>query len=693
MKKVIFFISLALLTSIVYIYIGNERAVFAQEPPSQSWVKILLSKDDVGLLPDNPFYFLKNWRREIIKFFTFDPVKKAELELRYSDEKLVETAKVVDENCGENATTKIIQCNEKALQKAFNNYFESQQRLAKRLESLDEKNPNTEKLLTKLGERVILHQALFDELISNVPATEQRKGTPTKTIRSVDYDLKEHSRVVYKPENIEQTINKLPYPEGIRELKALEILTRLEENLPEEAKKGIETAKENIEKRLIEEGKIQAIREGGKTVGAGQITEIIKRVPAKDETSEGGEFQVDFLINNIPFEGKALDEVLDRLEQKAKAPSLVSERPNIVNIEAVESLKKELKARHDAVKNAIQNIRRVGSDDFKNYFPTAANFKVEIDGIIQGEFKEVSGIKGEVEVIEYKDSDDPALRKRPGRVKVGNLVLKRGFIADPKLREWYEKVVKGVTERKSISIIVLDKAGQEVKRYNLFDAFPTKWKAPVLDSKGDTHTVEEVEIAYEGILIGKKISSPTSPKVCPLIAPDTSKGKEECLKSAKYLDETYPGCNYAKSCEGISEQKPSLDCGPAPASPGNWRCIDGAWKDISQCGKIQCIRYDPVCGTDGKTYSCGEADALSCGVEVAYKGECKEQERPGAPPISSEQWSGPSKSAPATKLPQPFFCTQQWNPVCGVDNKTYSNECMAKSAGVEIAYKGECQKR
>jgi hypothetical protein len=35
-------------------------------------------------------------------------------------------------------------------------------------------------------------------------------------------------------------------------------------------------------------------------------------------------------------------------------------------------------------------------------------------------------------------------------------------------------------------------------------------------------------------------------------------------------------------------------------------------------------------------------------------------------------------------------CTADWNPVCGVNNKTYSNECYAKAANVEVAFKGEC---
>ena len=45
-----------------------------------------------------------------------------------------------------------------------------------------------------------------------------------------------------------------------------------------------------------------------------------------------------------------------------------------------------------------------------------------------------------------------------------------------------------------------------------------------------------------------------------------------------------------------------------------------------------------------------------------------------------------------TCAPKPEVCTQQLDEVCGCDDKTYGNACMAARAGVSIAMKGACAK-
>jgi phage tail-like protein len=127
------------------------------------------------------------------------------------------------------------------------------------------------------------------------------------------------------------------------------------------------------------------------------------------------------------------------------------------------------------------------------------NFKIEIEGVTQGAFKNVEGLDSETEIVEYQDGDDIILRKRPGRTKYSNITLKRGYINTDELWMWRKAVVDGLVERKSGSVILCGDDGSEIMRYNFYEAWPCKWKGFTLDGKGTDTNVEEIELAVEKI--------------------------------------------------------------------------------------------------------------------------------------------------------------------------------------------------
>ena len=137
---------------------------------------------------------------------------------------------------------------------------------------------------------------------------------------------------------------------------------------------------------------------------------------------------------------------------------------------------------------------RRGHDHIGNF-----NFKIEIEGVTVAGFRNVEGLDSETEVVEYQDGDDMYLRKRPGRTKFSNIVLKRGYVATEELWEWRKKVMDGVVERKSGSVILCDDTNEPICRYNFFEAWPCKWKGFTLDGKGTDAMVEEMEICVERI--------------------------------------------------------------------------------------------------------------------------------------------------------------------------------------------------
>ena len=134
-------------------------------------------------------------------------------------------------------------------------------------------------------------------------------------------------------------------------------------------------------------------------------------------------------------------------------------------------------------------------DPFVNF-----NFLVEIDGIRRAAFHECSGYDSAIDTIEHREGgENTTTRKLPGLTKYSNIVLKRGITDDQDLYLWHKRAVNGIIDRRNGSIVLLDRVGQEVARWNFHRAWPTKWSGPALTAEGNDVAIETLELAHEGM--------------------------------------------------------------------------------------------------------------------------------------------------------------------------------------------------
>ena len=122
--------------------------------------------------------------------------------------------------------------------------------------------------------------------------------------------------------------------------------------------------------------------------------------------------------------------------------------------------------------------------------------QIEIAG-----FRECSGLTIETEMFEYAEGGlNTYTHKLPVRRKYSNITLKRGMEEGQDLYQWYMKSANGKISRQNISIIIYDPLGEQVRKWDLQNAYPCKWIGPELKAESGALAIETLEIAHEGLL-------------------------------------------------------------------------------------------------------------------------------------------------------------------------------------------------
>jgi phage tail-like protein len=131
------------------------------------------------------------------------------------------------------------------------------------------------------------------------------------------------------------------------------------------------------------------------------------------------------------------------------------------------------------------------------------NYRVEIDGIDQAGFSEVSGFDASVDVVEYRDGDETinSPRKMPGLTKYGNVTLKWGMSTSMDFFEWVSGISTGETASeeiaKDITIYLQDDGHNDIANWTLVKAWPSKYTAPDFNASSSEVAFESVEIVFE----------------------------------------------------------------------------------------------------------------------------------------------------------------------------------------------------
>jgi phage tail-like protein len=132
------------------------------------------------------------------------------------------------------------------------------------------------------------------------------------------------------------------------------------------------------------------------------------------------------------------------------------------------------------------------------------SFGLEFDGITIKAITEVSGLKMEQDVVEYKENGPDGkyqIHRLPGRPKAPDITLTRGLTEDQSFEKWIKdsRFGKMGDVRKGGAIILFDFEGKAIKRYKLTNVWPKSLEVGALKAGDTSYLSEKLVLTCESI--------------------------------------------------------------------------------------------------------------------------------------------------------------------------------------------------
>jgi hypothetical protein len=262
----------------------TASSAFAQTDASQIVKNQEITVKDLGvsssgILPGNPFYFLKEWGRGIQDTLTIDPIKKAELQLDVLNQKAAEIKKLSD----------LMPDSSRTLSAALNDYGKAVDSLREKTDDI--KNNSSSEMsafLDQLSGSLIKHVQLFSQLKSGVGDTIKNKLSDLQEKNAeLIAGISSANETPDQFKNQLEQVVKNQDDSAVKEITIAEVFDRLDEKMSKENRLELLKVEENLllkfQSRLQSENFSQALSE----IMSQLPGDSVRKIKILDEIREG----------------------------------------------------------------------------------------------------------------------------------------------------------------------------------------------------------------------------------------------------------------------------------------------------------------------------------------------------------------------------------------------------------------------